>query len=66
MIQEKSRQIYEFLGEGYGFNGTEEDAINFLEERIKEVALYYADLAFVAGRSETTWEQFKKDEGLIE
>lgn len=32
--------------------------------RIGELAIGKIERAFIAGRSQTTWEQFKKDNGL--
>lgn len=46
------------MGSGYGFNGSEEEAIKLLDEKITDVAKYYADKAFVAGRSKTPWRIF--------
>lgn len=57
-ISESSKEIYDLLGSCYGFNGTEDHAIKLLEEKITEVAKYYADKAFVSGRSQTPWKVF--------
>lgn len=57
-ITESSKEIYDLLGSGYGFNGEEDQAIKFIEEKIQAIAIHYADRAFAAGRSKTTWRVF--------
>lgn len=65
-ITESSKEIYDLLGYGYGFNGSEEQAIKLLEEKISAIAIHYADKAFAAGRSKNTWRVFYLDNFLTE
>lgn len=65
-ITESSKEIYDLLGSGYGFNGTEEQAIGLLNEKISAIAIHYADKAFAAGRSKTTWRVFCLNNFLTE
>lgn len=53
-MKEVIEKIYADLGEGYGFNGSKEDAISKIEADI----LPLLDKAFAAGRSQISWEQF--------
>jgi len=57
-IEKTSVEIYEILGEGYGFNGPKDKAIILLNEKLTEIAKIYSNKAFVAGRSKQTWKSF--------
>lgn len=63
-ISELADEIYAILGDGYGFNGSKEEALDILNDKLMAVAKYYADKAFVAGRSQTSYIQFETDNGL--
>lgn len=64
-INKTSNEIYSLLGEGYGFNGSKEDAVKLLEEKITDLVIKYADKAFTAGRSKTPWKVFYVNNFLI-
>lgn len=57
-INQSSSEIYQALGAGYGFNGSKDEALKLLDEKLTEIAKHYADKAFCAGRSKTPWMVF--------
>lgn len=65
-ITASSKEIYDFLGSGYGFNGSEDHAIKLLEEKITSIAMHYAYKAFTAGCRKTAWKVFYLNNFLTE
>lgn len=60
-MKQTLKEIYSELGNGYGFNGSDELAIRLIKKRIVPLLNQALEIGFLAGRSKQKWATLKKE-----